>query len=126
MTGRRSLAALIGQHCAPFRRSQRTTLTAQVFGLLMGRRRGLASIARRMAGPVSMRHKIKRVGRFADSAGMSVSRATVCLVECVLSLCCRRPVVALDWTALAHAPVMLVAAADLVPPAVPLAGAHAC
>ena len=51
MTGRRSLAALIGQHCAPFRRSQRTTLTAQVFGLLMGRRRGLAPRRPRAARP---------------------------------------------------------------------------
>ena len=75
MAKRRSLAALIGQHFAPFRKSRRTTLTALVFGLLMGRRLGLAGIARRMAGPVSVRHKIKRVGRFADNKGVRASEA---------------------------------------------------
>jgi len=70
MDRRRSLAAMIGRHFAPWRKSRRTTLTALVFGLLMGRRLGLAAIARRMAGPVSVRHKIKRIGRFAGNGGV--------------------------------------------------------
>jgi len=50
MDRRHSLAALIGEHFASFRKSRRKTLTALVFGLLMGRRLGLATIARRVAG----------------------------------------------------------------------------
>ena len=69
MHGRRSLSAVIGRHFAPWRKSRRTTLAALVFGLLLGRRLGLAAIARRMAGAVTVRHKIKRVGRFADNKG---------------------------------------------------------
>lgn len=91
MGRRRSLAALIGRHFASFRKSRRTTITALVFGLLMGRRLGLAAIARRMAGPVSVRHKIKRVGRFADNRGVRVREATPCLVEWVLSLTGKAP-----------------------------------
>jgi len=121
MARRRSLAALIGQHFAPFRKSRRKTLTALVFGLLMGRRLGLAAIARRMAGPVSVRHKIKRVSRFADNRGLRVSEATVCLVGWALSVCGKAPVVALDWTHLGQQRVMLAAAVALGGRAVPVA-----
>lgn len=121
MDRRRSLAALIGRHFGPFRKSRRTTLTALVFGLLMGRRLGLAAIARRMAGPVSVRHKIKRVGRFADNKGVRVREATPCLVEWVLSLTGKAPVVALDWTDLSRGLVMLTAAVALEGRAVPVA-----
>ena len=121
MVGRRSLAGLIGLHFAPFRKSQRTTITALVFGLLMGRQLGLAAIARRMAGPVSVRHKIKRVGRFADNGGVEVSQATACLVGWVLELCGKAPVVALDWTDIGRGLVMLTAAVALVGRAMPVA-----
>jgi hypothetical protein len=121
MHGRRSLPALIGRHFAPFRKSRRTTLTALVFGLMMGRRLGLAAIARRMAGPVSVRHKIKRVGRFADNGGVRVREATPCLVGWVLSVTGRAPVVALDWTDLGRGRVMLTAAVALGGRAVPVA-----
>jgi hypothetical protein len=96
MGRRRSLAAMIGRHFAPWRKSRRTTLTALVFGLLMGRRLGLAAIARRMAGPVSVRHKIKWVGRFADNGGVRVHEGTPCLIQWLLSLSTAPPVVA--WT----------------------------
>lgn len=121
MDRRRSLTALIGQHFGAFRKSQRTTITALVFGLLMGRRLGLAAIARRMAGPVSVRHKIKRVGRFADNRGVRASQATVCLLGWVLSLCGKVPVVALDWTDIGRGLVMLTAAVALGGRAVPVA-----
>jgi hypothetical protein len=115
------LAALIGQHFAPLRKSRRTTLTALTFGLLMGQQLGLAAIARRMAGPVSVRHKIKRVGRFADNKGVRASEATECLVKWALSICRRAPVVALDWTDLGRGRVMLTAAVALAGRAVPVA-----
>lgn len=121
MDGRRSLAGLIGLHFASFRKSQRTTITALVFGLLMGRRLGLAAIARRMAGPVSVRHKIKRVGRFADNRGVRASQATACLVGWVLCLCQKAPVAALDWTDIGCGLVMLTAAVALCGRAVPVA-----
>jgi hypothetical protein len=121
MSRRRSLAALIGQHFASFRKSRRKTLTALVFGLLMGRRLGLAAIARTMAGRVSVRHKIKRVGRFANNKGVRASEATVCLVGWVLWLCRKAPVVALDWTDIGRGLVMLVGAVALGGRAVPVA-----
>jgi hypothetical protein len=121
MDKRRSLAGLIGHHFAPWRKSRRTTLTALTFGLLIGRRLGLAAIARTMAGPVSVRHKIKRVARFADNMGVRPEKATVCLVGWVLSLCRKAPVVALDWTHLGRGRVMLLAAVTLGGRAVPLA-----
>jgi len=121
MDRRRSLAGMIGRYFAPWRKSRRTTLTALVFGLLMGRRLGLAAIARRMAGPVSVRHKIKRVGRFADNKGVRVREASPCLIGWVLSLGTARPVVALDWTDLGHGLVMLTAAVALAGRAVPVA-----
>lgn len=121
MTRRRSLAALIGQHFAPFRKSRRKTLTALVLGLLLGRQLGLAAIARRMAGPVSVRHKIKRVGRFADNRGVRADQATACLVGWVLWLRGELPVVALDWTDLGGGLVMLAAAVAVAGRAVPLA-----
>lgn len=121
MDARRSLPALIGRHFAPWRKSRRTTLTVLVFGLLLGRRLGLAAIARRMAGGVSVRHKIKRVGRFADNKGVRLQEATPCLVDWVLCLSGKAPVVALDWTALARGLVMLTAAVGLGGRAVPVA-----
>jgi len=121
MSRRRSLSALIAQHFAPFRKSQRTTMTALVFGLLMSRRLGLAAIARRMLGPVSVRHKIKRVGRFVDNKGVRVCQSSACLVGWVLWLCRKRPVVALDWTDLGHRRVMLTAAVAVGGRAVPVA-----
>jgi hypothetical protein len=121
MDRRRSLAELIGHHFATFGKSRRTTLTALVLGLLMGRRLGLAAIARRMAGPVSTRHKIKRVGRFADNRGVRASQATACLVRWVLSLCAESPVVALDWTDIGRGLVMLTGAVALGGRAVPVA-----
>jgi hypothetical protein len=74
-----------------------------------------------MAGPVSVRHKIKRVSRFADNKGVRASEATVCLVGWVLSVCCKAPVVALDWTDIGHRRVMLTAAVALGRRAVPVA-----
>jgi hypothetical protein len=121
MVERRSLTGLIGLHFAPFRKSQRKTIAALVFGLLLGRRLGLASIARRMVGPVSVRHKIKRVGRFADNGRVRVQEATACLVGWLLTLCNRAPVVALDWTDLGRGLVMLTAAVALCGRAVPVA-----
>jgi hypothetical protein len=121
MGRRRSLAAMIGRHFAPWRKSRRTTLTALTFGLLMGRRLGLAAIARRMAGPVSVRHKIKRIGRFADNGGVRVEEATPCLIQWLLSLTTAPPVVALDWTDLRRGLVMLTAAVALGGRAVPVA-----
>ena len=121
MSRRRSLSALIGLHFAPFRKSQRTTITVLTCGLLLGRRLGLAAIARYMPGPVSVRHKIKRAGRFADNKRVHVHQATTCLLGWALSLCRRRPVVALDWTVLPRKRVMLTAAVALGGRAVPVA-----
>ncbi len=123
MGTRRSLAAQIGLHFASFRKSRRTTITALAFGLLMGRHLALAAIARWMLGPVSVRHKIKRVERFVANGGVRASEATPCLVEWALSLCGKPPVVALDWTDIGGKRVMLTGAVAIGRRAVPVAWA---
>ena len=121
MDRRRSLARLIGQHFAAFRKSQRTTMAALGWGLLMARRLGLASIARGMLDSTTVRHRIKRAWRFASNRRIRVQKATPCLVQWLLFACGGRPVVALDWTDIGHGRVMLSAAVAVGGRAVPLA-----
>ncbi len=121
MARRHRVGQLIGRHFRPFRKSQRTTLAALAAGLVAGGRLGLAAIARGMGATTTVRHRIKRVWRFADNERISHRRATRCLVQWLLSLAQQEVVVALDWTELADGRRMLMAMAALARRAVPLA-----
>jgi hypothetical protein len=121
MPRRHPVGRLIGQHFGAFRKSQRKTLTALVLGLLAARRLGLAAIARGMTSATTVRHRIKRVWRFAGNERISHHAATQCLVGWLLSLTHQEVVVALDWTELSEGRRMLAAKAALSGRAVPLA-----
>jgi hypothetical protein len=121
MDRRRSLMDVIGRHFGSFRKSQRKTMAALAWGLLMAGRLGLASIARGMSDPTTPRHRIKRAWRFASNRRIRIERATACLVQWLLCAGRARPVVALDWTDIGRGRVMLVAAVAVGSRAVPLA-----
>jgi len=121
MHRRRQIARIIGQHFTLLRKSQRTTLRVLAMGLSLSGRLGLASIARGMPGTTSVRHRIKRVWRFARNEGLSVQAATAGLVSWVTWVTREPLVVALDWTELPEERRMLMAAATLCGRAVPLA-----
>jgi len=121
MDRRRSVTAVIGQYFSAFRKSQRKTMAALAWGLLISVRLGLASIARGMSDSTTVRHRIKRAWRFASNRRIKVRKATFCLVEWLLANGRGRPVVALDWTDIGHRRVMLCAAVAVAGRAVPLA-----
>jgi hypothetical protein len=121
MDRRRSLVAVIGRHFASFRKSQRKTMAALAFGLLMASRLGLASLARGMADSTTPRHRIKRAARFVSNRGIRIEQASACLVDWLLGTGAQRPVVALDWTDLGSRRVMLSAAVAVGGRALPLA-----
>lgn len=123
MPRRHRVGQLIGRHFGSFRKSQRTTLSSLALGLVAGGRLGLAAIARGMACATTVRHRIKRVWRFAGNEGISHHLATVCLIQWLLSLTDQEVIVALDWTELSEGRRMLAAKAALARRALPLAWA---
>ena len=121
MDRRRSLMCVIGRHFSAFRKSQRKTIAALAWGLLMARRLGLASIARGMDDATTPRHRIKRAWRFASNRRIRIEKATACMAQWLVCASRARPVVALDWTDIGRGRVMLAAAACVGSRAVPLA-----
>jgi len=121
MDRRRSLAAVIERHFSSFRKSQRKTLLAVCWGLVVGGRLGLASIARGMLDTTTVRHRIKRVDRFASNARISLKEVTPALASWILWATRGTLVVALDWTALSRRRVMLSAVVAVGSRAIPLA-----
>ena len=121
MDKRRSLSRVIGRYFGSFRKSQRKTIAALAWGLLMARRLGLASIARGMWDCTTVRHRIKRAWRFTSNRRIKARKATFCLVQWLVANGRGRPVVALDWTDIGRGRVMLCAAVALAGRAVPLA-----
>jgi len=121
MHRRRQIARIIGRHFTLLRKSQRTTLCALAVGLSVSRRLGLASIARGMLSATSVRHRIKRVWRFASNEGICLQAATVGMVNWLTWVSKEPLVVALDWTDLPEERRMLMAAATVCGRAVPLA-----
>jgi hypothetical protein len=112
--------AVIGRHFGSFRKSQRKTMAALAWGLLMAGRLGLATIARGMADGTSPRHRIKRAWRFASNRRIRIETASACMVQWLVWAARGRPVVALDWTDIGGGRVLLSAAACVGGRAVPL------
>lgn len=121
MDKRRSLAAVIERRFEVFIKSQRKTMAALCEGLLEAKRLGLASIARGMPGKAKVRHKIKRVDRFASNGGVRAEKAMLCLTAWLSSVARHTLTVALDWTDIGEGRVLLSAVAALGHRAVPLA-----
>lgn len=119
MRGRRLVRKVIEEHFASFRKSQRETLAALTLGLVRTRRLGLASIARGMGTATTVRHRIKRVWRFARNTGVCHEKAGRALIGWLCSPKARS-VIALDWTY--FGPYAMLAASLIVAGrAVPLA-----
>ena len=93
----RQVNQFVDSSCASFRKSQRTTMSALLVGLLRKQQIGLAGIARGMDDDTSVKHRVKRAGRFVANEGVDTQQATVCLAKYLL----RRDgpnVIAIDWT----------------------------
>jgi len=74
-----------------------------------------------MLSATSVRHRIKRVWRFASNEGICLQAATVGMVNWLTWVSKEPLVVALDWTDLPEERRMLMAAATVCGRAVPLA-----
>jgi hypothetical protein len=81
----------------PLRKSRRKTIAALTDGLLHKQQLGLASIARGMDDDTTVKHRVKRIGRFATNEGISPWEVSQCLMDAML---CddRRNLIAVDWT----------------------------
>jgi hypothetical protein len=93
----RRVTQFVERSCASFRKSRRTTISALLEGLLRKQQIGLTSIARGMRDDTTVKHRIKRAGRFCQNEGVNVWEATRCLVRYLV----RRQgenVIAVDWT----------------------------
>jgi Transposase DDE domain len=93
----RRVDQFVERSCASFRKSQRTTISALLVGLLRKQQIGLASIARGMQDDTSVKHRVKRAGRFCQNEGVDIWEGTRCLARYLL----RRKgqnVIAIDWT----------------------------
>jgi len=111
MDRRRSIGCVIERHFGASHKSQRRTMAALAWGLLMAGRLGLASIARGMADGTTPPHRIKRVWRFASNRRIRIRKATLCLVQWLVWSGRGRAMVVLDWTDIGRRRVMLSAAA---------------
>jgi Transposase DDE domain len=81
------------------RRSQQTTAADLLEGLLRIQRIGLATIARGMRDDTTVKHRIKRAGRFCQNDGIEMQRVFDGMAKYLLAPD-RRNVIALDWTSL--------------------------
>ena len=85
------------RYFAPLRKSRRTTISVLVVGLLRSQWIGLSRVARGMLDATTIRHRIKRIGRFFSNEGVCRWAVTQCLVE-LLMRPDRQSLVAVDWT----------------------------
>lgn len=93
----RQVNRFVDRSCATFRKSQRTTISSLLVGLLRKQQIGLTSVARGMRDDTSVKHRVKRAGRFVDNQGVDTHRATECLATYLLRRD-RLNVIAMDWT----------------------------
>lgn len=101
MDRRRLVQDVIERHFSTFRKSQRTTITCLVAGLLCARRVGHAAIARAMRDSTTVRHRIKRLWRFVTNERIRHQEATRALVAWMLGSPRQQvhpALIALDWT----------------------------
>jgi len=93
----RPVNRLVNRVLGSFRKSRRTTIADLLVGLLRKQQIGLTSVARGMQDDTSVKHRVKRAGRFVANEGLDTQEATVCLAKYLL----RRDgpnVIAVDWT----------------------------
>jgi hypothetical protein len=79
------------------RKSQVKTIASLVYGLMRGKRAGVASIGRNMAGRAKEKHRIKRADRYLGNDGIELVK----IKQRLLSLVAggrKSVIVAIDWT----------------------------
>ena len=79
------------------RRSQQTTSVALLQGLLRVQKIGLTTVARGMTDDTSVKHRIKRAGRFCQNSGIQMQGVFEGIADYLLAKD-RMNVIALDWT----------------------------
>ncbi len=87
----------VGRVFWPLRKSRITTLAALVVGLLRKQQTGLAGIAQGMDDDTTVKHRVKRVGRFLGNQAFRSWEVTQLLLETMLPPD-REHLVAVDWT----------------------------
>lgn len=87
----------VDRYFTPLRKSRRTTISALVAGLLRCQWIGLSRIARGMVDATTIRHRVKRIGRFFANESVCRWAVTGCLVELLMRKD-QHNLVAIDWT----------------------------
>jgi len=87
----------VGRVFWPLRKSRITTLAALVVGLLRKQQTGLAGIAQGMDDDTTVKHRVKRIGRFLGNQAFRSWEVTQLLLETMLPPD-REHLVAVDWT----------------------------
>ena len=87
----------VGRVFWPFRKSRITTLAALVVGLLRKQQVGLAGIAQGMLDRTTVKHRVKRVGRFLGNRAFRSWDVTKHLIETMMPTG-HDHVVVVDWT----------------------------
>ena len=91
------VTAFVGRVFWPFRKSRITTLAALVVGLLRKQQVGLAGIAQGMLDGTTVKHRVKRVGRFLGSKAFRPWEVTKHLIETMMPPG-HEHLVVVDWT----------------------------
>ena len=89
--------AFVRRALGSIRRSQQTTAAALLDGLLRVQKIGLTTVARGMRDDTTVKHRIKRAGRFCQNLGIGMQDVFDGLASYMLSRKALN-VIALDWT----------------------------
>ena len=93
----RQVDQLVTRAVPSMRRSQQTTTAALLKGLLTGQRIGLTAIACGMRDDTTVKHRIKRAGRFCQNTRIAMTGVFRGLADYLLARD-RQNVIAVDWT----------------------------
>jgi hypothetical protein len=93
----RRVFTFVGRVCWAMRRSRQKTLADLVVGLLRTQAVGLAAIARGMVDRTTVRHRVKRIGRFLSNEALCPLEVSRYLIDVIVPAE-RENVIAVDWT----------------------------
>ena len=94
---RRDVLSFVDQVFWPMRRSRQKTIADLTVGLLRKQQVGLAGIACGMLDDTTIRHRVKRVGRFLGNEAITTEEISRGLMGAILPED-RESVIAVDWT----------------------------
>lgn len=97
MARRQEVETFVRRALSGNRRSQQTTAAVLLVGLLQVQKIGLTSIARGMRDDTTVKHRIKRAGRFCQNMGINMQSVFDGVADYVLAPKAEN-LIALDWT----------------------------